>query len=157
MEGKLARIVTAGPIRRGQDFGLLLLRVCAGAVLFLRHGWEKPTKFSMMAAHFPDPVHIGPHASLLFALVSDAICSVLVAIGLATRWASLVVLINVGVAWAFVHHFLFFGRAADHGEICALYLAIYLALLVAGPGRFSVDARLAACAEEDAHEARCAG
>jgi putative oxidoreductase len=156
MQRKLAGMITAGAIGRGQDLGLLLLRVCAGAVLFLRHGWEKPTNFDMMAAHFPDPVHIGPHASLLFALASDAICSVLVAVGLATRWASLVVLINIGVAWAFVHHFLFFGRAADHGEICALYLAIYLALLVAGPGRFSVDAHLAADTEPEAQEVRSA-
>ncbi len=98
----------------------------------------------MMAAHFPDPIHIGAVPSLVFALVSDAICSVLVMLGLATRWAALIVVINIGVAWSLVHHFIFFARPqGDHGELCFLYISVFLALFVAGAGRYSLDALIA--------------
>lgn len=126
------------------DFGLLTLRLLVGLSLFLKHGWEKPTNFAMMAARFPDPIHIGPVPSLMFALVSDAICSVLVILGLATRWAALIVVINVGVAWSLVHHFIFFARPqGDHGEVCLLYISVLLALFVAGAGRYSLDELIA--------------
>ena len=77
VRGRSMRVLKANP-----DVGLLILRVLAALSLFLKHGWEKPTHFAAMAAHFPDPIHIGPVASLAFALVADAVCSILVAVGL---------------------------------------------------------------------------
>jgi uncharacterized membrane protein YphA (DoxX/SURF4 family) len=50
--------------------------------------------------------------------------------------------VNIFIAWAFFHHFLFFGRQADHGELIVLYLAGLLTILIAGPGRYSVDSLL---------------
>lgn len=126
------------------DAGLLILRSSAGLSLFLKHGWEKLSGFGAMAAHFPDPIHIGPIPGLAFALVSDAICSVMVAIGLATRWAALVACINIAAAWSLVHHFAFFGKAqGGHGELCVLYLCIFATLFFTGGGRFSIDQRIA--------------
>ncbi len=126
----------------GVDLGLLLLRVWFGGALFLKHGLEKPTHFSQMAAHFPDPIHIGPVPSLVIALLSDSVCSVLVALGFATRWAALFIFANLLVAWIFVHHLEFFGRGADHGELTVLYIGGFLALMFTGAGRFSLDAIL---------------
>ena len=126
----------------GVDLGLLLLRVWFGGALLLKHGLEKPIHFSQMAAHFPDPVHIGPVPSLVIALVSDFVCTILVVLGLATRWASLFIFANVLVAWVFVHHLEFFGKSADHGELTVLYIGAFLALALTGPGRFSLDAQL---------------
>lgn len=121
------------------DWGLLLLRVWFGLSLFLKHGLEKPMHFAQMSQHFPNPLHIGPVPSLIFALVSDAICSLLVLLGLGTRWAALWIFVNIFVAWSFVHHFQFFGRGADHGELVILYIGAFLALAIMGPGRFSLD------------------
>jgi len=137
------RLLGVTLVPRASDAGLLLLRVSVSASLFLKHGWEKPTTFSQMAAHFPDPLHIGPVPSLIFALVSDAICSLLVAAGLLTRFAALWICVNLTVAWSLVHHFAYFGRSplAGHGEVIVLYLAAYLALAVAGPGKYSLDYR----------------
>jgi len=130
------------PVPASQDAGLLALRVAGVLPLLLKHGLEKVFTFSAMAAHFPDPLYIGRLHSLLFAMLSDAICTVLLILGLATRWAALVCLINLGVAWAFVHHFQFFGRGADHGEVMVVYMAIMLTLLLAGAGKYSMDALL---------------
>ncbi len=66
----------------------------------------------------------------------------LVLLGLGTRWASAAAFINILVAWVFVHHFLFFGRGADHGELIVLFLAAFGCLFFTGAGRYSVDAVL---------------
>jgi putative oxidoreductase len=124
------------------DWGLLVLRIWFGLSLFLKHGWEKPTNFAQMAQHFPNPLHVGPVPGLLFALISDAICSILVVLGLATRWAALWSFVNILIAWSFIHHFQFFGKGADHGEAIVLYLGGFLALVIMGPGRFSLDRKL---------------
>jgi len=138
----MRNILRMAPVPANQDAGLLALRVAGVMPLLLRHGLEKVFTFSAMAAHFPDPLHIGAVPSLVFAMLSDAICTVLLILGLATRWAALICLINISVAWSFVHHFQFFGRGADHGELIVVYMAIMLTLLLAGAGKYSLDARL---------------
>jgi len=125
-----------------QDAGLLVLRLIAVTPLLLKHGLEKIFTFSQMAQHFPDPLGIGAVPSLVFAMISDAICTALLILGLATRWAALITFINVFVAWAFVHHFQFFGHEGDHGELIVVYLGVMATLLVAGAGRFSIDGLL---------------
>jgi putative oxidoreductase len=121
------------------DLALLLLRVWMGTSLFLKHGLGKLLGYSEMVASFPDPLHIGTHASLAISLLSDGICSILVVLGLATRWSALIIFVNVFAAWATVVHFQFFGRAAIAGELVFLYLGGFLAIFLAGPGRFSLD------------------
>jgi putative oxidoreductase len=123
----------------GTSVGLLLLRAAALS-LFLKHGLEKLTGYSTMVQHFPDPVHVGAHAGLAFALLSDGICSVLVMIGLATRPAAAVILINLLTAFFFVHHAAYFSNG--HVELVVLYIIIFATLLFTGPGRFSIDGRL---------------
>lgn len=95
--------------------------------------------FSQMAAHFPDPIHIGSHASLIYALISDGICSVLVVLGLGTRVAALVVAVDVGVAFCLVHRYPF---ANGHGELLLLYIGGFLALIFTGAGSYSLDGKL---------------
>jgi putative oxidoreductase len=126
--------------------GLALLRVWTGAALFVRHGWEKqPAHWATFMAHFPDPIGIGSHPSFLIAFVSDFVCSILLVIGLGTRWAALFCTCNIFVAWALVHHFAFAGKGpqSDHGEIVALYLGALLTIVIAGPGAACVDRVLA--------------
>src|ERR1700689_1950160 len=85
------------------NLALLLLRVFVGSSLFLTHGLAKITGFSEMVKHFPDPLHIGAQWSLAFALCSDAVCSLLLIIGLGTRWAAFIIAVNTAVAFTFVH------------------------------------------------------
>jgi putative oxidoreductase len=120
------------------DLALLVLRIWMGASLFLKHGLGKLLDYSEMATSFPDPLQIGAHASLAISLVSDGICSILVILGLATRWSSLIIFVNVFAAWATVVHFQFFGRGGTAGELIFLYLG-GLFIFLAGPGGFSLD------------------
>jgi putative oxidoreductase len=141
----LGRILNARFLPTNTDAGLLLLRIGAGLTLFLRHGWEKVSTLSLINPHFPDPLHIGNNATWTIALLSDGICSLLIILGVGTRWLSFFCFFNISIAWALVHHFVFVGKSAgaDHGELIVLYLWSFLVLMVAGPGRYSVDAALA--------------
>ena len=104
--------------------GMLVLRLSTAGVLFLRHGWEKrPGQWQAFASSFPDPIGIGPYTSFLIAFVGDFVCPVLIIAGLGTRWAAAYAFGNIFVAWALVHHFVFFGKApaADHGTHRAVF------------------------------------
>ena len=122
---------------RHYDLGLLILRVGFGLSLCILHGWVKVVHFSQMAAHFPDPLHIGGRLTLLVAILSDVVCSLLIALGLAARWAALIVAINTGAAFVLVHKFALSGPHG--GELALLFFIWALTILITGPGRFSLD------------------
>jgi putative oxidoreductase len=128
------RTAPAGTI----DIALLMLRVWGGLLLFSQHGLTKVLHFSQMSGHFPNPIHIGPLPSLLFAVLSDAICSLLVVLGIGTRYAALIVVINLATAFTLVHHMKLSGPG--NGELPLLFCGIFLTLVIAGGGRYSVDA-----------------
>jgi putative oxidoreductase len=127
---------------RSTSAGLLILTVFVGLPIFIKHGLEKLTGYSTMVRHFPDPIHIGAHGSLAYALLADGICSLCLLLGLATRPAALVSLINLAVAFLLVHHAAFLSN--DHAELVLLYIGGVLALLIAGPGRYSADSWIVA-------------
>jgi putative oxidoreductase len=118
---------------------LLALRLWLGLSMLLLHGWDKLTGFTQMAPQFPDPLGIGSHASLALSVLAEALCSVLLVLGLFTRLAALGLIINLGVAFWFVHGHALTG--AHSGELAFVYLAGYVALFLAGGGRLSLDAR----------------
>ncbi|WP_263385595.1 DoxX family protein [Granulicella arctica] len=126
------------------NLGLLFLRVSFGLSLFVKHGFEKITRFGRMVAGFPDPFHIGAPLSLSIATASDVFAAVFLVIGFSTRPAAFFVACNILVAWLFVHHGMFFGKDADHGEVCVLYICGFVSVPLCGPGRYSVDALLTA-------------
>ena len=131
--------VSLGFLPRHMDLALLILRVWLGFALFIRHGLEKITNLSSMAAHFPNPVHIGAGPTFAIALFSDAVCSILVMLGFATRWAAIVIMINTGAAFIFIHRLAFFGPR--NGELPWIYFGWALAIFIAGAGRYSFDGK----------------
>lgn len=135
----LRRLLRMEVLPVNRDAGLLVLRLAGIGSLLLKHGLEKIFTFSAMAAHFPDPLHIGPVPTLIFATLSDAVCSVFMIAGLATRWAAVISIVNHFVAFGLVHKFQFLGRVVGPGELLVLYLAIEITLLLSGAGRYSVD------------------
>lgn len=117
------------------DACLLLLRLATAALLFYKHGYEKVFTFQEMLAHFPDPLGIGKLPSLIYASITDVCCTVLLAMGLFNRVATLLLLINLLVAFIGVHHI----KVNDHGEAMLLYMINLVFLFFAGPGKMSFD------------------
>ncbi len=129
-------------VPRSADVALLALRLWYGLPLLLLHGWGKLTGFSAMAEKFPDPLNVGHSLSLGLAVFSEVVCAALIAVGLFTRVAALVALIELGTAFWFVHGHRLTG--SGNGELPYLYVGVYLALLIAGGGKYSVDASIGA-------------
>ncbi len=121
-----------------QSIGLLILRVGAGGLLFAGHGLDKLLSFGAKAALFPDPLGVGPHASLALATFAEAVCSLLVVLGVATRLSALPPLITMLVA-AFVVHA---GDPWVKKELALTYAVPFLTLLFTGGGRLSLDSLL---------------
>jgi putative oxidoreductase len=137
MNGAIGRSIAVSQAPLDRDLGLLILRLWMGLPLLLKHGMEKITGYSTMAAHFPDPLHIGSYPSFLLALFAEVVCSALVIVGLATRIAALLIVIDLAVAFALFHRFALLGPR--NGEVAFLYVGLALVLVIAGGGRFSID------------------
>ena len=119
------------------SLGLLTLRLWLGLAMFFNHGLDKLTHFSDMASKFPDPLGIGQTPSLALVVFAETAGALLLALGLLTRFAALTLVIDLGVALFMVHK-----AASGMGELAFIYSAGYVALLIAGGGRFSLDKAL---------------
>lgn len=131
-------------IPRSVDFSLLVLRIWLGATMLLNHGKGKLMGFGQMADKFSDPLGVGPTASLSLAIFAEVVCATLLALGLFTRFAALVLVILTGTAFFLVHNRAFSGPAS--GELAFVYMAGFVAIFLAGPGRFSIDRKLGGAA-----------
>src|SRR5262245_33862736 len=119
------------------DLGLLLLRVWSGGLLLLLHGLMKVSTYSVMSQKFADPFGIGSPASLGLSIFAEVICASLIVVGLFTRFAALVCIIDLTTAFVFAHGMAFKGPRS--GELAFVYLGAFIVLLLAGPGRLSID------------------
>ncbi len=117
------------------DAALLVVRVSI-AVLMLLHGLPKLAKlFSDEPIVFVSIFGLSPSLSLVLAVFSEVLCSILIFIGLGTRFAAVPLIITMAIA-AFYYH------AADpfsDKEVAILYLVGYIAILIAGAGKYSLD------------------
>ena len=120
-----------------ENLGLLVLRVWLGLSMLLLHGWSKVEKYSGMSQGFPDPLGVGPAMSLNLVIFAEVLCALLVVVGLATRLAAIPLVITMAVAFFAIHGGSLVGEG--NGEMAFIYLAGFVALLVAGPGKFSFD------------------
>lgn len=127
-------------IPRSTDFALLLLRLWFGGSMLLLHGWGKLANFSKYAEMFGDPIGIGKTPSLVLAIVGEVVGAALLAVGAFTRFAALLLIATMGVAFFIAHGGALTGPG--NGEMAFLFLGAYLTLFFAGPGKFSVDAKI---------------
>ena len=121
------------------DLALLVLRVWFAVPLLTLHGWGKLANFAERSSRFADPLGIGSPASLALATFAEVLCSVLLVIGFATRFAALACAITVLTAFFHAHGARFTGQG--NGELPFMYAGAFIVLLLAGGGRYSVDGK----------------
>ncbi len=114
-----------------------ILRILAAFFLIYGHGYGKLTNVLGGDFQFLDPIGIGPGPSLVLATFAEAICAFLVLIGLWTRLASLIVVLNMAVV-VFIFH-LPAGDFLSGMEDAVLYLVIFVVIFLTGPGKYSFD------------------
>ncbi|MBS1946407.1 MAG: DoxX family protein [Bacteroidetes bacterium] len=120
------------------NIAALVLRAAFGALLLLNHGVPKLKKFGEIQRTFFDPFHIGHLWSLMLVLFAEIVCSALLVLGLLSRLAALVIVIQMSVL-VFIFHK---GQPIAESELAVIYLAAFFTCLLIGPGRYSVDAAM---------------
>ncbi len=119
---------------KGIDIGLLFLRLAVGLLMIGAHGLKKLLNFAALMDTFPDPLGMGSFFSLSAAVFSEVICSILIILGIKTRWFALPSFITMLVAALIVHaHDPF-----NVKEKAMLFGLIYFVLMFTGGGRYSV-------------------
>lgn len=128
-----------------RDAGLLILRWCAGLGLIYFHAWDEgalgwkhvwqkePWAYAVEIAERGFPL---PEVVAAASVAAATLGSLFLVSGLLCRVSALVLL-----ACTLCAIFLY-GRVPEPGEKLLLYAAIYLVLVLCGPGRFSLDALL---------------
>ena len=130
----MKRLITTHYSAGAFNTATLLLRLVFG-ILMMSHGYDKLVHFAAYKSHFMDFMGLGSTTSLLLVIFAEFFCALFIVIGLFTRLAAIPIIIVMVVALFMVNNHDFFGK----GEMAALYLGAYLALLLVGPGKVSVD------------------
>lgn len=117
------------------SLGLLLLRIWVGLSLAFGHGLGKLANFAQRSAHFADPLGVGSTFSLSLSIFAEFFCSLALVLGLCTRYVTIPLIINMLVAALVIHGGDPFGRK----ELALMYLVPFITLLIAGPGKYSLD------------------
>ncbi|WP_283635491.1 DoxX family protein [Aquaticitalea lipolytica] len=122
---------------RKLNITLLVLRVGIG-LLMLGHGIPKLQMLISGDIQFPGVMGMSPTLSLALAVFSEVICSILLLVGLRTRYAAIPLILTMLAAVLVIHG----GDPFAKQELGILYLIVYLALFMLGSGKFSFDAVL---------------
>lgn len=117
---------------------LLAARVVFGLML-LSHGIDKWRHFGDLAAGFPDPIGLGGRVALVLAIFAEVVCSAGIIVGAFFRLTLIPPIVMLCVALLVVHG----GDAFTAKELAAAYLAVFVLLFLAGPGRFALDRPIA--------------
>ena len=123
------------------DVALFVMRLGYAALLIGFHGWTRLLRAFHYAVHgqpwtFVQLVErLGlpfPGVFAVLSAMSESIAVLFIVLGLFTRWAAAVIVINFSIAVYSEAH------KGDPIELPALYLLGALVIAIAGPGRFSI-------------------
>ena len=117
------------------NFSMLLIRAGFGFLLFFNHGLSKLQNFDQRKDSFADPLGVGHTPSLLFTILAEVFCSLLITAGLLSRVAAFVLVVFFAIL-IFVHHK---HDTLKEKEDAILFLLAFLAILFCGPGKWSLD------------------
>ena len=134
-QSTMKKIFSVNNTSNTTDVALLIARVGVAA-LMLTHGIPKlMTLLSGTPVQFPPIMGMSAETSLALAVFAEVFCSVFLLAGFATRLAVLPLIVTMLVAVLFIH-------AADPiavKEPALHYLLVYIVLLFAGSGKYSID------------------
>ena len=131
--------------KEGREYGWLFLRAGIGAMIFGLHGYARIGKLYnyfvlgqtwtfvglVQRIGFPMPAFFAVASALV-----EAICSILLILGFGTRWAALLLAINMAVATGFE-----LNKGGGGAELPGVYLVALIALALGGSGKYALDAR----------------
>lgn len=126
------------PWKNGTDIALLIVRVVFGLSLFYVHGLGKLTViFTGQEIMFMDPIGLGPKFSFILVAFAEGIASLLLVLGLFSRFSAVVLTFNFLII--LVVHGIFMGDPFSAYEMATLYFGVFAAMIFTLPGKYSLD------------------
>jgi len=119
------------------SLAVLILRIGFAGFL-LTHGYGKLQSFLDGDHDFPDPLHVSPIVSQVMAVFSEFFCSILLMLGLLTRPVAAILVVCMAVIAFIVHG----PDPLGDKEHALLFLIAFVAILLTGPGKYSLDTRI---------------
>jgi putative oxidoreductase len=124
---------------RFREFGLFVIRFSVGAVIAYVHGYGKITGgVDEWSKHGAAMGSIGIHFGYAFwgfmSAFTEFVGGIFIALGLLFRPFTLLMIINFIVATVSLRN-----APLEHASQPALFLLIFIGLLITGPGKFSGD------------------
>lgn len=122
----------------------LFLRLFVG-VMFMQFGIRHLVNFSLMSADFPTVFGLSSETCLILMIVNELLCSLFIMAGFLTRLATIPPIFSMVVAeWYILHNLLphasVYGLdSTEPGYLPIMFIGIYLFILLAGPGKISLD------------------
>jgi len=117
------------------SFGLLVLRVGVSFSMIYLHGYPRLVSFRDISSEFADPLGVGTATSLSLVVFAEFFCSLLLMVGLVTRWSCIPLIITMIVVTWVING----GNGFIYQEKSFVYLIIYISLLISGGGYLSLD------------------
>lgn len=106
--------------------------------MMLSHGFPKFQRLLAGNLKFGDPLGIGSELSFVLVVFGEFACSILLILGLFSRFAAFPLIIPMLVAFAITHG----DDPFSTQEKPLLYFVVFVVLLIAGPGNLSMDKKL---------------
>jgi putative oxidoreductase len=126
------------------DMALLIARLAFGGSMLFAHGLPKLQNFSSISEKFPALFGLSSSTCLGLAIFAEVLCSILLVLGLTTRFAlsQLIVTMAVGIHYHMniLKQQLFDAPGKASAELAFIYLMIFVVLMILGSGRVSLDA-----------------
>jgi putative oxidoreductase len=116
----------------------LLTRITLG-VLFASTGWGKAHSLEKVTAFFTELNIPMPGLNAVVVAYSELVCGTLLVLGLGTRLATIPLIVSMIVALLTAKLGEIHGLPDLFGEIEFTYVVMLISILVAGPGRISLD------------------
>ena len=126
-------------LKHSSDIGILILRVFPGFTMFLNHGMNKisagTAKWERLGSALTDL--IGFESLKIFfgfmASYAESLGALFIMVGLLTRLSSVLLFFTMIVA-SLKHYF-----EGEFSELAFIYGCICFALIISGPGKYSID------------------
>lgn len=130
----MKKLFTTGYSSSAFNLAMFILRVGA-CILMMNHGYTKLVHFSEYSQNFIHFLGMSGQLTLSLVIFAEFFCAIFIILGLFTRLAAIPLVIDVAMAVAKGHDMEIFGK----GELPALFVLVFITILILGPGRISID------------------
>lgn len=122
----------------------LFMRLFVG-VMMLQFGIRHLVNYNEMCATFPTVFDMSSETSLVLMIIIELACSLLIMIGFLTRLSTIPPIVAMCAAEYYILHDMVpnlpvYGLdSTDPGYLPIMFIGIYIYMLIAGPGKISLD------------------